>query len=459
MRALLFSFACLSLAACGGGGSPAAPATDPGQVTLAPTASAPPTAAPTTGPTAHPTATPTAGPTTHPTPAPTATATPAPTPTAAPTAPAPSALTVPPGFTVGVVANVAGAHGLAFLPNGDLLVGTGGSTVALVPQADANAGPAHTFAAFSEGPAYGVAFANASIYVSLQHGLWHIPYRAGDQSAESTAQIAAYRSGPVAPNSDGDIHRSASVAVSGPFVYIGIGSSCNACTEVDPTRATVQRANLDGSAMATYATRFRNAIALTANPATGTVWAGGAGQDSLPLGHPYEFFDAVTLHPPVADYGWPACEEDRIAYAPGANCANTIAPLIELPAYSTLMGAAFYPASQAGAYAFPAAYRGGVFVGAHGSWHRVNGHLIPPRVAFVPMAGDAPQIPVNWTNPAAQWSDFLAGFQDASDNRVGRPAGLAVGPNGSLFVSDDQTGNIYRIRPRAANAPSARHRP
>ncbi len=69
--------------------------------------------------------------------------------------------------------------------------------------------------------------------------------------------------------------------------------------EVDPTRATVQRTALDGSGMATYATRFRNAIALAVNPATGTVWAGGAGQDTLPPGHPYEFIDALTSHPPV----------------------------------------------------------------------------------------------------------------------------------------------------------------
>jgi glucose/arabinose dehydrogenase len=364
-----------------------------------------------------------------------------------PVLPADARLTVPNGFALSVVAHVGGAHGLAFLPDGDLLVGSGGSTVSIVPQADAVVGTPRTFATFPDSPSYGVAAVGASIYVSTQSGLWQIPYHAGDRTATAQTKIAQYRQGPVAPHSDGDIHRSASVAVSGAHIYIGIGSSCNACTEVDPTRATIARTNLDGSDYTTAARRIRNAMALAVNPATGTLWAGGAGQDALPLGHPYEYLDGVTLHPATPDYGWTACEENQHAYTVGADCSATVAPRIELPAYSTLMGAAFYPAGESGRYAFPARYRGGVFISAHGSWHRIDGHLVPPHVVFVPMTGDAPQTPVDWSDPTRQWTDFLTGFQDASDNRIGRSSGVAVGPNGSLFVSDDQTGAIYRIRP------------
>ena len=364
-----------------------------------------------------------------------------------PVLPADARLTVPTGFALSVVANVAGAHGLAFLPDGDLLVGSGSRAVSLVPQADAVAGTPHTFATFPDSPSYGVAASGASIYVSTQSGLWQIPYRTGDSTATEQKKIAQYRQGPIAPGSDGDVHRSASVAVGGTHVYVGIGSSCNACTEADPTRATIARTDLDGSNYTTAARRIRNAMALAVNPATGTLWAGGAGQDALPLGHPYEYFDGVTLHPATPDYGWTACEENQHAYTAGADCSGTVAPRIELPAYSTLMGAAFYPATQSGPYAFPARYRGGVFISAHGSWHRIGGHLVPPHVVFVPMTGDAPQTAVDWNDPTRQWTDFLTGFQDASDNRIGRSSGIAVGPNGSLFVSDDQTGNIYRIRP------------
>ncbi len=216
---------------------------------------------------------------------------------------------------------------------------------------------------------------------------------------------------------------------------------------------------LDGSGMTTQAKRLRNAIAVAVDPSTGTVWAGGAGQDDLPQGHPYEFIDAVSSRAAPADYGWPDCEENHVAYTPGANCSAVVMPAIEFPAYSTLIGAAFYPAAQTGSYAFPAAWRGGLFVGMHGSWHTSGGVPIdPPHVAFVRFSGAAPATAVNWSNPAAQWNDFLTGFQTGSGSRVARVTGVAVGPQGSLFVADDQNGWILRVRPNSSATSSVRKR-
>jgi glucose/arabinose dehydrogenase len=129
----------------------------------------------------------------------------------------------------------------------------------------------------------------------------------------------------------------------------------------------------------------------------------------------------------------------------------TVQPLVELPAYSTIIGAAFYPLRQGGAYAFPARYRSGLFVAAHGSWHTDGQgcYAAPPRVVFVPMDRDRPVKPVDWQNPTTQWTDFVTGFQTGCRTRVGRPTGIAVGPLGSLFVADDLSGQIYRIRPLA----------
>ncbi|MGH7707741.1 MAG: PQQ-dependent sugar dehydrogenase, partial [Vulcanimicrobiaceae bacterium] len=177
------------------------------------------------------------------------------------------------------------------------------------------------------------------------------------------------------------------------------------------------------------------------------LWAGGAGQDALAKGHPYEYMDDVTAHgSSIADYGWPECEEDHHAYTAGTNCATTVAPLVEFPAYATHIGAAFYPANEAGTYAFPAAYRGGLFVTSHGSWH--SGPSTPPNVAFVAMTGDAPRTAVNWNDPTAQWQPFMTGFGTTSSTQyIGRPTGVAVGAQGSLFVADGDNGVIYRIRP------------
>ena len=176
---------------------------------------------------------------------------------------------------------------------------------------------------------------------------------------------------------------------------------------------------------------------------------GDAGQDNLEFGHPYEFVDDLSAHAVEADYGWPLCEENRRVYWPGADCSKTVVPLVAFPAYSTIVGAAFYPEHETGAYAFPAAYRGGLFVAAHGSWHRTADgcNAAPPRVAFVPMRGDRPIKPVDWENPTAQWSDFVTGFQNGCTSRGGRPTGLAIGAKGSLFVADDTAGAIYRVRP------------
>lgn len=376
--------------------------------------------------------------------------TPAPTPTPSGPSPKPaSGLKVPSGFTVDVIARVNGARELAAAPNGDLFVGTSGSSVYVIQNAEGQAANPAVFASVGDSPAAGIALSvaapNCALYVGTQFGVYRIPYLLGDEKARSSPlKIARVR-----PGGSGD-HSTTSVAFANGTLYASVGSSCDACAEADTTRATIQQMHPDGSSMSAKAVHIRNAIAITVNPATQTVWAGGAGQDALPQGHPYEYFDGVTLHSGIANYGWPDCEENRHPYTSGANCSGTVIPLVEFPAYQTIIGAAFYPQNQVGAYAFPAAYRGGAFVAMHGSWHKNSSgaYTAPPRVAFVAMNADAPQKPVDWTDPSSQWIDFVSGFQlTDGTTRIGRPTGIAVGAGGSLFVADDQTGNIYRIRP------------
>jgi glucose/arabinose dehydrogenase len=430
----------VALASCSGGGSSAAPFVQqsaPGSGGVGVTA--------TTAPTSQPTAQPTTSP--------------APGPTASPAPPADPNLRVPAGFLASTIAHVGGARELAALPNGDLIVGTGGSTVVIVPNAESSgaAGAPATFATVGDGPAQGVAYGAGFVFVATQHGVYRIPYSSGAQSG-TPAKIASVRTGPVSPTTDGDVHTTSSVAVSGSSLYVGVGSSCNACAETDPTRATVQAMKLDGTGMTTQARRWRNAIALATDPSSGTVWAGGAGQDNLSQGHPFEFMDPVSARAAGSDYGWPDCEENHVAYAAGANCSGVVVPALEFPAYSTIIGAAFYPAGQSGSYAFPAAWSGGMFVSLHGSWHTAGGVPVdPPHVAFVPFSGGAPARAVSWSDPTAQWTDFFTGFQRADGSRIGRTTGVAVGAQGSLFVADDQNGVVYRIRP-AASATSSRQR-
>jgi glucose/arabinose dehydrogenase len=351
----------------------------------------------------------------------------------------PAGITVPSGFRIEVIANVPGARELAVAPNGDLFVGTLGSTVVQVPNAEGTPGAPHTFATLDQEPVAGVVVDGNWLYLGAQFGVFRLPYHTGDREARAKPEkIATVRPSGIARD-----HVTTTLAISGETLYASVGSSCNTCVpELDATRATIQMMHLDGSGMTPRATHIRNAIALAVNPATGTLWAGVAGQDELAHGHPYENFDAITLHPGVADYGWPYCYENRIAVG-NHDCSSAAVPRAVFPAYATPIGATFYPENMHGRYAFPAKYRG-AFVTLHGSWHQPP---VPPRVVFVPMNGDEPRTAVNWSDPNVQWQEFVGGFQGADGARVARPAGVAVGPDGSLFVSDDQAGNIFRIRP------------
>ncbi len=350
-----------------------------------------------------------------------------------------AAIGVPAGFAVQRIATVRGARELAVAPNGDLFVGTLGSTIEVVPDAQGNAGAPRTFASFDDGPMAGVFVADDAVYAGGQLGVYRIAYRNGDRAArEKPRKIASVRSG------GGGGHSTTTVVLSKGTLYASVGSSCNACTETDATRATVQAMAPDGAGAHARARDIRNAIALAVQSRTGDVWAGVAGRDDLEHGHPYEIFDAVTAHPGTPDYGWLTCYDDRKPIG-GASCANAVVPRVVFPAYDTPIGAAFYPIDGSGRYAFPAKYRGGAFVALHGSWHTPP---VAPRVAFVPFNGAEPAKPVDWANPDSQWTEFGSGCQAADGSRACRPTGVAAGTDGSLFVSEDEGGAIYRIRPR-----------
>ncbi len=367
---------------------------------------------------------------------------------------APADVRVPNGFTILRIANVPGARELVGLSNGDVIAGTKADDVVLVRRAeDAAPDDPVVVAHLPESPAAGVAFSpsHRTLYVATEYAVYVSNYAPGSSTASPPRVIARVRTGPIAPNSDGDVHHTTSLAFDETTntLYVAVGSSCNACTEADPTRASIFAMQPDGSGMHKIATRIRNAIALAIDPRTHALWAGDAGQDDLPFGHPYEFLDDVSAHRAVADYGWPDCEENHRAYVAGARCDDTVEPLVEIPAYSTFIGATFYPENQRGRYAFPARYWGGVFAAAHGSWHRSpdGSFTAQPRVLFVAMRGDRPAKPVTWNDPNTQWETFVGGFQQGTE-RAGRPTGVAVGARGSLFVADDDAGAIYRIRPQ-----------
>ena len=348
-------------------------------------------------------------------------------------------LTVPAGFGIDRIATVRGARELAVAPNGDLFVGTMGSNVYLVADAQGTAAQPRVFVHLDDAPVAGVTLDGDRLILGAQFGVYEVPYHAGERTAQGTPRkLASVRTSGIARD-----HVTTSVAVAKNVIYASVGSSCNNCDpDLDATRATIQRVTANG--IAPEAKRIRNAIALATNPATGTLWAGVAGQDELERGHPYEIFDPVTLHRPVVDYGWPFCYENHRAVS-GHSCNDVVVPRVVFPAYSTPIGAVFYPLHPSGPHAFSDSYRGGAFVTLRGSWHQPP---VAPRVVFVAMNGDEPRTAVDWNDPGVQWKEFVGGFQRSDGSRIARPTGIAVAPDGSLFFSEDEGGGIYRIRPK-----------
>jgi glucose/arabinose dehydrogenase/mono/diheme cytochrome c family protein len=233
----------------------------------------------------------------------------------------------------------------------------------------------------------------------------------------------------------------------------------NPCTELE-TRGGIWKydANKTGQAFSPaerYATGIRNGEGL-AFDAAGRLFVTQHGRDQLHANFPdlYKPEEEATLPAEEllllkqgGDYGWPECYYDsfakKLVLAPeyGGDgqkkvgvCANKLAPVADFPAHWAPNAAARYDKEE-----FPARYRNGVFIAFHGSWDRAPYPQQGYNVVFQPLAGE---------RAAGRCEVFASGFASANMTPGGaahRPSGLAVGPDGALYVSDDIKGTIYRI--------------
>jgi glucose/arabinose dehydrogenase len=210
-------------------------------------------------------------------------------------------------------------------------------------------------------------------------------------------------------------------------LFVSIGSSCNNCIENDPRRAAIMRYNPDGSGGQVFASGLRNAVGITFRPGTNELWATNNGRDYLGDDLPPE---TVNLVQQGNNFGWPRCQAGDIVdpeLGDPSSCQGVTAPMVKMQAHSAPLGLGFYTGSQ-----FPVEYRGGLFVAFHGSWNR----SVPTgyKVVFIPFqdgkAGAAQDFATGWLANGGVW---------------GRPVGVTTAPDGSLFVSDDSGGMIYRI--------------
>ena len=246
--------------------------------------------------------------------------------------------------------------------------------------------------------------------------------------------LATARKSQTFPGSGGG-HSTRTILFANGKMYVAAGSSCNVCVEDDKRRAAVTEYNEDGSGERTFASGLRNAVGLTVNPKTGTIWATDNGRDWLGDDLPPE--EVNDLGPRGGNAGWPYCYGNRVpdrSQSKDYDCSKTIAPAVEMQAHSAPLGLLFYDGEM-----FPPEYRGSLFVTFHGSWNR-----------SVPTGYKVVRIKFNDKGePQGPPEDFISGWIRPGETKkgkwMGRPVGLVVGPDGALYVSDDSAGVVYRV--------------
>lgn len=218
-------------------------------------------------------------------------------------------------------------------------------------------------------------------------------------------------------------------------LLISVGSSCNVCNERDDRRAKILVVDADGNNLRTFASGLRNAVFMALHPLTKKIWVTEMGRDLLGDDIPP---DEINIVEDGKNYGWPICYGKNVHDTAFDKNTYVRAPCtepfempshIDLPAHSAPLGLAFVP--QEG---WPTEYHGNLLLAFHGSWNRST----PTGYKLVRFRLDA-------QGNALGMEDFISGWLQADGTALGRPVDILAEPDGTLYVSDDKAGVIYRV--------------
>ena len=400
-----------------------------------------------------------------------------------------SGLKLPAGFCATVFADGIGhARHLVVAPSGVVYVNTwsgdyyppgdkppaGGFLVAL--QDKTGAGKADVIERFGEtvqtggAGGTGIALYKGSLYAEINDRIVRYALPAGSIVPQGPA-ITVVSGLPL--GGDHPMHPFAITADGSMYVDVGTATnSCqlknrtlkspgaDPCTELETRGGTwkydANKTNQPFTPADRFATGIRNGEGFAIDAAGKRLFVTQHGRDQLHANWPdlYPLEEEATLPAeellllkPGGDYGWPECYYDavqqKLVLAPeyGGDggkkvgvCASKIAPVAAFPAHWGPNGAVFYDQKQ-----FPAHYRNGVFIAFHGSWDRAPFAQGGYNVVFQPMAG------ARGAGPCEIFADGFAGAVETPEKAAHRPSGIAVGPHGAIYISDDTTGRIYRV--------------
>jgi glucose/arabinose dehydrogenase len=368
----------------------------------------------------------------------------------------------PAGFQVSVYADgLDHPRWLYVLPNGDVLVaesnteklggempepvrkaiegaglmGPSANRITLIRDANGDGKPEvhETFLAGLNQP-FGMLLLGDWLYVANTDALVRFPYRKGQTKITVKGEKVLNL-----PAGGYNNHWTRNVVASpdGSKLYVSVGSQTNVDKEgldaKEPRRAAILEADPDGSGLRIFASGLRNPNGMDWAPGTRMLWTvvnerDEIGDDLVP--------DYLTSVREEAFYGWPYSyfgqnEDPRKKGERPDRVAKAVVPDLAIGAHTASLGLTFY-----GARTFPQRYRGGAFIGQHGSWNRSR--FAGYKVIFVPFQAGRPSGPPE---------DFLTGFiaDEAKSEVYGRPVGLAVLPDGSLLVADDGGNIVWRV--------------
>ena len=275
----------------------------------------------------------------------------------------------------------------------------------------------------------GVAYRDGSLYVSAVSRILRF-----DAIDERLATPPAPRL--VTDKLPGETHHGAKFIGFGPdgWLYAAVGAPCNVCV-TEPSHGQIQRIKPDGSATEVVARGVRNSVGFDWNPLDGKLWFTDNGRDMLGDDLPADELNRVDRA--GQHFGFPHCHQGDSPdpeYGAKRSCTEFVAPVAKFGAHVAALGMRFYTGSQ-----FPAEYRGNVFVAQHGSWNRSRKSGYQVQRVVLDAAGQV-----------QRQEPFIEGFLQLDmvgrETVLGRPADVLMLPDGSLLVSDDLGGAIYRVR-------------
>ena len=346
--------------------------------------------------------------------------------------PAEARLHVPPGFAVEEYASgLSGPRLLRTAPNGDVFLAemNAGTVLVLHDNGPGKKPSVSTFAQGLDGP-FGLAFFPSGgdpqfLYVGTVGAVLRFAYRSGDTSARGRPET-------IVPHLPEGGHQTRDVVFARDGrMLVSVGSASNDGSSEEALRADILEFDAEGGYRRVFASGLRNPVGLAIHPATGDLWTAVNERDGLGDNLPPDYVTRVRAG---GFYGWPwyYIGDHQDPHHRGEHpelAGRTLLPDVLIQPHSAPLQLAVYTGRQ-----FPAAYRGDIFVALHGSWNRDK------RTGYKVV-----RVRLRDGRPTGEYEDFLTGFVTASADVWGRPVGIAVAADGSLLVSEDANGTVWRI--------------